>query len=488
MSHLANLEAILDTCDNKGLAKVTMHGIVTLKINTKREITDSMIYNAIYRTILDFPRLSTVIIDSKTYPAGKTLEDLDLDCEISRITKCYSKDNLASMLFKDMNTAIKSPLGYRFRISVTGVNIVDGKPLVTLYIQTAMIHTLSDGMGTILVVQKLGKYLEESLHDNQLISKTATLNTEKVVPIEKYHPIVPSSVPAYYGLWILIFVQRFCIGLFFMLQSARNLLFYRSFSYSGSLDPSNVKCDNIQSPNGFRHLEMAPDIVEKLRLQAREVNGSIASVLIIASTLAYMSVVESNNVKLPKSYNLNFVVDSRRYCDDVAKGSLVQGSAFYPMPKYGYRLLDSDKFWDHVRAFKAIINYYLTYISPYIKVTSLFPYKLLALIFHLHKLNHKRDYPIAVSNLGSFTSEQLKLTKSIDIVDLMGSANTFWNANRHLFQVTSVTISGRMRLMVTYPTYLVSDTEADLFISQLNRVLHAVTTKNREVTCKEARA
>ncbi|KAI8898733.1 hypothetical protein BC833DRAFT_588727 [Globomyces pollinis-pini] len=486
MSRLSNIEQVCHSVMNEGLSKLTMNGMSQLEIKSDIPISQKTIRDALYRTIAKMPRLSVVVINGICHPAGKTLGDLDLDYNIFEISSPLDKDEQEKYLRDDMNTVIDNGLGYRFTFYVTKPFVKNDTKVVHLNIRLSMLHSLTDGMGLMIVTKCFAESLEESLTASEPLPLTTPLKDPKaVINIEDRHRVIPSKLPYYYGLFIFLFLWRLMMGIWLSLQASRNLVF-RKPTFSGTKDPALLDVKNVKNPNGLRIIEIDSQLTAKLISKTKMAKGSVTSLMTIAATNAYIDLAEHHNEKFTDRFNMCFAADSRPFIDDHSNYELLQGNGFYPLVTFGYKIKNTDLFWEHVNVYKKSMVNILTHFSPMAWVTSILPTKLLVAVYNMHRLHHKRDYAVLISNLGNFDSNRLNLTKNVKVIDTIGSGNSFFQANRHLFQLTMFTIEGAMRIVLVYPTYMVTEEDADRYVDTFKTILKNAA-ESSDLNCLEMR-
>jgi hypothetical protein len=478
---LAHSERVLNAC-GIGDCQLTMGGICTLKVRTKEPLTDAILRDALYRAIAKNSRLSILLKGNIGQHQAPTLDLLKPRYAIERISKPLTVRDLQEHTQYTLNVTFGgSELPWEVKMMVCEEND-DAK---ILYLRIAMHHALSDGHGLVMIA----KGVVEGLHDALKAGSPLDLSTKVAshgLVIEDLHSVVDKRFLPHTILWPFLFVWRFTVGLYFLLTYTSGFLI-PSRKFSGTIDPEHDysigKPHDVMS--GVRLLELDDAVVAQLRTRANKVGGSVASVLSVAGMAAYKAYTEKYGI-IEDHFSQTIVVNSRPLISDHSLVSQAQGSCTYPII-IEHRAADHDHFWTLVRNVKRKINFRLSYLSPFIRLSKLVPVSLAKWAYQFFPPSVRRNQSLLLSNVGSFETHHLDWAPNIHVESVIGSANSYWIGNRCLFQMTAFTIDGKMRLSLVYPTNMVTAEDFDYYCNAVISILQNAAVSNHSTTIGELR-
>jgi NRPS condensation-like uncharacterized protein len=475
-------EAVLEYTRNGKYLNI-MAGMTKLLVKSNRKITKAVVVDAIYRTIAKNSRLSALVRDFKLVPQADTIGRLKVNLKVSHIEKEMDLPLIENLVEQACNNGI-DPLELPWHIHIfIGPAVQQGKDLSTsVYCLVDMSHTICDGMGLFTIVKQFAESIKESLVEKIPLDLNTPICRDHYV-FANHISVVPkqANVPIYF--YPFVFIWRILQGVLIVLSMIQTMLFSSGNGFfSGTIhDFDHNKPIN---PNGVRIFDVEPEVVEKLRVLARKSGGSFGSVIQMAAQLAYRSVNEHHGY-FQNNLNSIIAVNCRPFVNDYSLITRLNGNATLLLDFPRYPIPENDGFWHHVAVLKKRTNALLYYLSAYMAFLTWNLNSVLGTILTYHTVQCKRN-SVLISNIGNFGKEALQINDLVMIEEFFGTASSYWHGNKCLFQVTTATLHGRLRVTLAYAAYMVELKDANRFVNEFTRILRNVAN-NEAITVREAR-
>ncbi|KAI8897708.1 hypothetical protein BC833DRAFT_620982 [Globomyces pollinis-pini] len=131
---------------------------------------------------------------------------------------------------------------------------------------------------------------------------------------------------------------------------------------------------------------------------------------------------------------------------------------------FGYRITESQSFWNHVHTMQKIINKQIKNSKGFMTVKKLFMgYKLNQYFVEGRDMH---DYSVKVINLGELSWQDLEFEEDMFSISNIYGGLTIGKADRQVIQVTTVTIRDKMNTMISFNEEVIKASDVRVFASQ----------------------
>ncbi|KAJ3276205.1 3-dehydroquinate dehydratase (3-dehydroquinase) [Terramyces sp. JEL0728] len=450
-------------------SELAIGGLSTIEIEAG-SLSNNTIKDALYRTITKNSRLSSLIRNFDTVPAGLLLSDLVINCSISKVPRHWDNKAKQATLEYLLNYKIDhEQLPWHMEFFKSPVYKRDSKKYIELHIGIKISHALTDGMGMTLILKSFVESLSEAMNSKEPISADTLLSTEGGPCSYSNQRILDPRFGNFGIFWIFVFLWRAIYGQLVLLHILFGF-FFPIYKYKSKLDPAALKSQKIDPLNGFRYLHIGKERLASLRKKAREAGSTVGSALQAACMVASKKLIEKNGGSAD-AFNYVNIVNIRPYSADPSLIPEMKGNSILNHNNFGYKMKSDDYFWIHAKQLRDRMRHLVSYVGPTCTMLLFTRFQVIAQLYSMQKLHHQRDYCFLLSNVGNFTREQVDWAPKIAVQSVIGTASTNFNGNRSLFGVTSITIDGELGLNIVYPAYYVPDEDADFFVGMVERAL-----------------
>ncbi|KAJ3324463.1 3-dehydroquinate dehydratase (3-dehydroquinase) [Boothiomyces sp. JEL0866] len=468
MNYFDKLVHLLNSGNDQ--SELAIGGLSTVEIETST-LSNDTIKDALNRTVTKNYRLSSLIRDFDTVPAGGVLSDLIIDCAITNVPQNWDMKAKEQKLEYLLNYKIDhTQLPWHMEFFKSPIFTKGDKKYVELHIGIKISHALTDGMGMTMILKSFVESLSEAMNAKEPISGDALLTNEAGPCSYNKQKILDPRMGNFGIFWIFVFLWRAIYGQLILLHILFGF-FFPIYKYKSKLDPLVLKHQKVERLNGYRHLTLTKQLTSQLRAKARESGSTVGSALQAACMVASKKLIEKNGQETDH-FNYVNIVNIRPFsvCEPEVISEM-KGNCILNHNNYGYKMKSSDHFWDHAKQLKDRMSHLVSYTGASCSMLLLTPYHAIGQLYSLQKLHHQRDYNFLLSNVGNFTREQVNWAPKIAVKDVIGTASSNFNGNRSLFGVTSITIDGEMGLNIVFPAYYVTDEDADFFVEMIENAL-----------------
>ncbi|KAJ3367888.1 hypothetical protein HDU91_001023 [Kappamyces sp. JEL0680] len=459
-----------------------MSGLMSLTVQLDEStpvLTEKLLLEALYRTMAKNSRMCCCVQGLTAVPLGKTLADLHPNFRITKVERGTRLCDLQEEFEESLNTFFdRDKMGWAMVVFMP--DQLDATQ-AEIHLGITMLHLLTDGFGLVTIGRQYAESLTEAMQDPSPLDRATPVPDHCPISDDHHYILKADSLPPL--LWVVLAVYRVLMALRLLLVLISGMLFVLPYSeiWSGSKDPAETLVyDKTGRPvgktSGYRLIQFDQDQVERMRLASRRAKGTVTSLLAMAALSAFNSLTQDYVERLPKKYSFMLATNTRPFVHEPLKMMpLLQGGSTHIKNEYNYAFSDHDSFWGHVKKYKDSVHFEMSFISPMICILSnAVPAWLSSAVATLRKVHHKRSMPLLLSNVGLLSAEQMNWTNRIKVTDIIGSASGFWNVNASVFQLTSITLNGKMNVAIIYPPYMVEDQDADRFVKLFKQVVENV--------------
>lgn len=195
---------------------VTIGGIGTFEISHEQSLSKNNFKNALYRTIAQNTRLSTLIIKQKLVFQAHTLRELRPSFQISEIDGQLTKDEIKEYAQQSINMTFdpENELGWSIHFYYTKPTKLESRYHSTLFLQISMLHCLTDGHGAMFIADMFIKNLQLELDTHEPLDLDTQINTTHCDHVEQHISMVDASVGHLYGFWVFAYIWRVLVGFY----------------------------------------------------------------------------------------------------------------------------------------------------------------------------------------------------------------------------------------------------------------------------------
>ncbi|KAJ3261381.1 3-dehydroquinate dehydratase (3-dehydroquinase) [Boothiomyces macroporosus] len=475
MNYFDKLVHVLNTGNDQ--SELSIGGLSTVEIETGH-LSNDTIKDALNRTITKNSRLSSIIRDFDTVPAGDVLSDLVVNCKITKVQENWDMKAKQATLEFLLNYQIDhTQLPWHMEFFKSPIFKKGDKKYVELHVGIKISHALTDGMGMTMILKSFVESLSEAMESKEPISQDTLLTKEGGPCSYKHQKILDPRFGDFGIFWIFVFLWRAIYGQLILLYILHGL-FFPVYKYKSSLDPAALKNKKVERLNGYRHLKINKDLTESLRAKARAQGSTVGSALQAACMIASRKLIEKKDGH-SEYFNYVNIVNIRPFsvCEPHVISEM-KGNSILNHNNYGYHMTSKDLFWEHAKKLKHKMNHLVSYTGASCKMLLMIPRQVILQLYSLQKVHHQRDYSFVMSNVGNFNRDQVSWAPKITVKDVCGTASTNFRGNRCLFGVTSITIDGELGLNIVFPAYYVPDEDADFFVEMLEHALASAVEIN----------
>ncbi|KAJ3256838.1 hypothetical protein HK103_005082 [Boothiomyces macroporosus] len=489
---------------NAKIGKPLNVGVLSIDIPAVSRLKDSIFLNALQKTVVDKPHL--VFGNESKVLTAKKLSDVDLECVIQDAPKVFSMEVLAN---EEMNSKIKSTLGWKIRVVQGKMWIKESVRVVSLYLcLTSEFHVL-DGYSTSIVLKQYVSNMIDII--NGKLSTSCFENLHDIIvtpaPIEKNIDTHFSAKYLLFSIWLAY--QHFR-------KSAKTVFYGRPRKDIAKLE--HYELDQMKTESRF--IALTPKELYAIQEEIKNTNLTTTSYLIAALLTSYRGMMDAITKKpagiknqsvfssvfkivpiafmialcsefgvestawftcllimmvffyfpkllkeprIPNYQNFTVVLD-RRIAEGAASNTLGNYSTVfsYFMHKHTKR----SYFWDKVSSMKKFLSNCKKSIVCYEGILKTIPNWIVDEYIHRAPPNYHRDYSFMLSYLGKEDWGELPVN------DYFFGTNSIWTGNRHVMQLSACRFENRMNILITYPSKLVERYQVDIFVDSLRQVIN----------------
>ena len=214
---------------------VTIGGMARFEISHEQSLSKNKIKNALYRTIAQNTRLSSLIIKRKLVFQAYTLRELRPSFQISEIEGPLTEDQIKEYAQQSINITFdpENDLGWSIHFYYTKPTKLENKYHSTLFLQISMLHCLTDGHGVMVIADMFIKNLQLELDTHEPLDLDTQINTTHCDHVENHINMVDSSVGHLYGLWVFVYMWRVLVGFYIIALGLIAFIIPIKTAYSG---------------------------------------------------------------------------------------------------------------------------------------------------------------------------------------------------------------------------------------------------------------